>query len=67
MKFRILVRCVDGSGDPRWEEYEKHVSDPEKWALETIVRFNATLTPFEKERELVKVEVLDVDAVKDHD
>ena len=69
MKFRMLVRdglARDGSIDEWWEEHDKPVTDPEKWAKAIVARFNCTLRPGEKRRELVEVEILDVVSFKEH-
>ena len=60
MKFQIEVR--DKGGMPWIEEYNEDVTDPEKWAHETIDRFNNSLRPGETPREVVSVKIMDQDA-----
>lgn len=57
MKFKILVRNTVTQNE-YWEEYDKGVEDPHKWAKETIEFFNRTLRPNEAPRELVEVSIL---------
>jgi len=63
MKFRLIVK--DESREPWHEDYDKsHINDlseAEAWAKDTIERFNATLQPHETPREVVRVEVLDLE------
>jgi len=60
MKFRIKVNDIDGvASDARWETYDKDITDPKKWAIETLRKFNATLKPYEKARRLLEVEILE--------
>lgn len=64
MQFRILTRRADGA--EWWEDYDKDVGDPQKWAETTVAHFNDTLRPGEQSRTLLKVEVLDTDSSKHH-
>lgn len=57
MIFKIHVR--DSDGRDWWEDYDKDVEDPNKWAEEILARFNAGLRPGEKARELLDVVVID--------
>ena len=70
MRFKIEVRHK-GEEKTWLETYDEPCDDANKWAQETIEYFNSTLRPFEKERELVSVTVLenqvsevDTDALK---
>ena len=56
MKFKILVKT---DSEQWWEEYDKNTTNPNKWAIETIQHFNATLKPHEKFRSLVDVQIID--------
>lgn len=72
MKFRIYVNNVGGRpGQAWWEEYEvndlKSREDVQNWAQKQVQFFNDALRPGEIERTCEEVEVLDVDARKDHD
>lgn len=57
MKFKIFTEQTD-SGRTHWEEYEKDISDPEKWAKETLDNFNATLRPKESPRKFLEVVII---------
>jgi len=63
MKFRIQV---ESSSSVWWEEYDKPISDPQKWASEIVEYFNHTLRPGESPRKLLRVEVLDQASQKEH-
>ena len=67
MKFRIKIADKDTPDNFWWEEYEKNIDDPMKWGKETINDFNEILMPNERERIFLDAEILDKDAVKDHD
>lgn len=56
---RIEIEVRNVGSDTTWREQYDCSDDPQKWAKELIDRFNATLQPMEKPRELVGVEVLD--------
>ena len=56
MKFKILVQNTGGS-DPWWEEHEEDTNDPREWAKDIIDKFNDTLKPREKARELLEVQI----------
>ena len=62
MKFKIQCKHK-GADDSKawWENYNKKVENPQKWAEETVDEFNATLRPHEKPRELIGVQVLEDD------
>ena len=64
MKFKILVCTQDGR--EWWEDYDKNITDPKKWAVDTIDMFNRTLKSYEKPRILLNVTVLDNDNDKHH-
>jgi hypothetical protein len=64
MKFRIRVQ--NSSDQPWWEEYDKPVTDAQAEGERLVEYFNSTLRPLELPRELLAVEVLDVNSVKDH-
>lgn len=61
MRFNMIVRDI---GDTReWTEAQDRVEvrsldQAQKWAEACLVRFNRTLRPHEKPRELVRVELL---------
>ncbi len=59
MKFRMNVKNIgESDSSARWENYEKAIDDPQKWADNCIESFNRTLRPNEKPREVIAVEVL---------
>ena len=64
MKFKIHVK--DSTSD-WWEDYDKSIADPKKYAEEIISRFNATLRAHETPRELIEVQLIDPDNKKFHD
>lgn len=66
MKFRIKIANKGEEKNWRWEEYDEDVSDPEEWAKETLEVFNSSLRPFEKERVLLGVELIDEMSVRAH-
>jgi hypothetical protein len=50
MKFKIKV-CEKGNEEKFWwEEYDKEVDDIKNWGKTTVLEFNNTLRPWEKER-----------------
>lgn len=57
MKFRI--HCSDDRPLDWWEDYEKPISDAQKWAEGIIKYFNRTLKPGERPRTLLGVEVIE--------
>lgn len=57
MKFKILLRTK--SGKERSETYDEDITDPIKWAENTINYFNRTLKPGEESVILINVEILD--------
>ena len=64
MKFKILVRTENGQ--EWWEEYDKDIKNAQEWAKDTIDYFNNTLSPREKLRQLIKVEILDESNERHH-
>ncbi len=48
------------------DENDELTDDPEKWAQETVARFNETLRTGEKPRTVLEVEILDKDSVEKH-
>ncbi|MNO23003.1 hypothetical protein D3C76_127940 [compost metagenome] len=65
-KIEIEVRNV-GTNKSWKEPYDCSHNDPKAWAQDLIDRFNATLHPGEKARELVSVEIIDTkEAFKNH-
>lgn len=67
-KFKIIVGFLDeramvAKRRKIWEEpYTEVVTSPEQWAKETIERFNDTLKPGERARELLGVEIITAEA-----
>jgi hypothetical protein len=59
-KIEIEVRNV-GSESSWKEEYDCSASDPLAWANELVNKFNATLHPGERAREIIQVVVLDTE------
>lgn len=65
MKFTMRVKNQGDADETAWvEPYNKEIDPPtqagaEKWAADTVERFNATLRQNEKPREIVSVEVTD--------
>lgn len=57
MKFKIKVKTANGQ--EWWEDYNKDIIDPQKWAEETIKNFNSALRPCESYRTLLAVEIID--------
>ena len=67
MRFVIHVKHIGEPDESAWvETYDKPCSDPTAWARETIDRFNATLKPYEKAREVVRAERLGDSPVAHH-
>lgn len=66
MKFKLEYRERDNPKNVQWEEYEEPIDDAQKWAVETIKRFNETLRPGESARDLIQVVVLDADSNEKH-
>lgn len=63
MKFKIHVK---DDSSIWWEDYEKDIPDAHQWAADTIDRFNNSLKPGEKQRELLEVKIIDSDNEKFH-
>jgi hypothetical protein len=63
MKFEMFVAHSDGKGETWVESYDQPYLETEaevrNWAHRTIERFNATLRPGEKPRDLLEVTISD--------
>jgi len=65
MKFKLLYKDKK-TKQKTWEEYDEPIEDAQKWAEETLQRFNDDLRPHEGFRKLLKVVILDEDSNEKH-
>lgn len=64
--MKVNIHVKDSSGSDWWEEYElEENQDAEKWAVETVQRFNNTLRDKERPREVIEVKT-EAAAMKEH-
>lgn len=58
MRFRMKCAHI-GETEGWWEDYDENTDDAQAYAENLIARFNDTLRPGERPRQLLEVEVLD--------
>lgn len=67
VEFNAYIRPAGSDREPWKEHYVRETDDPHACAQDIVDYFNRTLSPGEKARELVRVEVVGVVAPIEHD